>query len=354
MPDPSNPPLPPLAAIRAFEAAARHGSFTAAGAELGMTQAAVSYQIRLLEERVGAPLFRRRARGVVLTAEGQRLAEPAGEAMAILREAFAEVRRDAGETLVISVLATFATHVLAVGLGRFQIAHPAITTRVEIDHRMVDLLAGEATVAIRSGQGVWPGLRADHLMRATYTPMVSRAFLERHGPLRRPEDLLTVPRLDADDPDWALWFRAAGVEPPPAAARPASSLGIQALDAQAVMAGHGAGILTPVYFRDALAFLARQPEVKGAFPFLWGAKLEQTETWHGLLLGDGSLTGMTDAVSAASRRSVAAAISCGRGSTARSKAKNARASRLPSHPMASSDPGSSALMPSRMVSGAGT
>ena len=250
--DPSNPPRAPLAAIRAFEAAARHGSFTAAGAELGMTQAAVSYQIRLLEERVGAPLFRRRARGVVLTAEGQRLAEPAGEAMAILREAFAEVRRDAGETLVISVLATFATHVLAVGLGRFQIAHPAITTRVEIDHRMVDLLAGEATVAIRSGQGVWPGLRADHLMRATYTPMVSRAFLERHGPLRRPEDLLTVPRLDADDPDWALWFRAAGVEPPPAAARPASSLGIQALDAQAVMAGHGAGILTPVYFRDAL------------------------------------------------------------------------------------------------------
>ena len=219
MPDPSGPPLPPLAAIRAFEAAARHGSFTAAGAELSMTQAAVSYQIRILEERVGAPLFRRRARGVALTAEGQRLAEPAGEAMAILREAFAEARRDAGETLVISVLATFATHVLAPGLGRFQIAHPAITTRVEIDHRMADLLAGEATVAIRAGQGVWPGLRADHLMRATYTPMVSRAFVERHGPLRSPEDLLSVPRLDADDPDWALWFRAAGVMPPPATGR---------------------------------------------------------------------------------------------------------------------------------------
>lgn len=252
MPYKSVPHLPPLAAIRAFEAAARHGSFTGAGGELGMTQAAVSYQIRLLEERLGAPLFRRRARGVVLTAEGQRLADRATEALTILREAFAEARRDADETLVISAVATFATHVLAPCLGRFQIAHPAITTRVEIDHRLADLLAGEATVAIRSGKGDWPGLRADHLMRATYTPMVSPAFLDRYGPLRRPEDLLAVPRLDPDDPDWALWFRAAGVTAPPATARPSSSLGIQVLDAQAVIAGHGAGILTPVYFREGL------------------------------------------------------------------------------------------------------
>lgn len=244
--------LPPLAAIRAFESAARHGNFTRAADELGMTQAAVSYQIKILEDRIGAPLFRRRARGVSLTAEGQRLAERAGEAMAILREAFAEARRDAGETLVISVLATFATHILAARLGGFQIAHPAITTRVEVDHRMADLLAGEATVAIRAGAGRWPGLGADHLMRASYTPMVSPEFLATHGPFRRPEDLLRVPRLDASDPDWALWFRAAGVAPPEEPPRNRSTLGTQILDVQAVMAGQGAGILTPIYFGEAL------------------------------------------------------------------------------------------------------
>ncbi len=83
-------PLPPLAAVRAFEAAARHGNFTRAGEELGMTQAAVSYQIKVLEDRTGAPLFRRNARGVSLTSDGERLAARAGEALEILRDAFAE------------------------------------------------------------------------------------------------------------------------------------------------------------------------------------------------------------------------------------------------------------------------
>ncbi|WP_245890916.1 LysR substrate-binding domain-containing protein [Albidovulum aquaemixtae] len=235
-----------------FEAAARHGSFTRAAAELGMTQAAVSYQVKVLEDRVGMPLFRRRARGVCLTAEGARLAERSGEAMEILRQAFAEARRDSQETLVISVLATFATHVLAPALGRFQIEHPEITTRVEVDHRLADLLTGEASVAIRAGQGKWPGLMADHLMRSRFTPMVSPEFERRHGPFRKPQDLLKVPRLDADDPCWALWFEAAGVPPPPVGARGSSWLGAQILDAQAALAGHGACLLTPLYFRSAL------------------------------------------------------------------------------------------------------
>ncbi|MFC2966518.1 LysR substrate-binding domain-containing protein [Acidimangrovimonas pyrenivorans] len=245
-------PLPPLAAIRAFEAAARHRSFTRAAEELGMTQAAVSYQVKVLEDRVGVPLFRRRARGVSPTPEGARLAARAGEALEILRDAYAEARQDSDQTLVISVVATFATHVLAPRLGRFQIAHPEITTRVDVDQRLADLAAGEATVAIRTGKGVWPGLHADRLMRAGFTPMVSRGFLDRHGPLTDPAQLLQLPLVDPADPDWARWFAAAGVERPAAAAGQRSSFGTQVLQAQAVLADQGAGLLSPPFFGEAL------------------------------------------------------------------------------------------------------
>lgn len=250
MPMPVAParPLPPLAAIRAFEAAARHGSFTRAAEELGMTQAAVSYQIRQLEDRVGLPLFRRGVRGVTLTGDGERLAARAGEALEILREAFAEARNAVAETLVISVLATFATHILAPRLGGFHAAHPDIAVRLEVDHRLADLLGGEASLAIRAGAGKWPGLGADFLMPVDYTPFVSPAFIARHGMPRTPADLLAMPLIDAEDPAWADWFRTAGVAAPEPAGRGASNLGAQLLAAQAAVAGQGACLLTPLYF----------------------------------------------------------------------------------------------------------
>lgn len=246
--------LPPLAAIRAFEAAARHGSFTHAAAELGMTQAAVSYQIRVLEDRVQLPLFRRNARGVTLTADGARLAERASEALELLRQAFAEARRSSDETLVISSLTTFAAHVLAPRLGQFQINHPWITTRVEVDQRLVDLQAGEASVAIRYGLGKWPGLQADFLVRTAFTPMIGRAFADRHGLPERPEDLQRLPLVDPDDNGWAPWFAAAGLAVPPSATGARSPmLSTEILSLQAVLAGQGAGLLTPFYFRDMVA-----------------------------------------------------------------------------------------------------
>jgi LysR family glycine cleavage system transcriptional activator len=246
-------PLPPLAAIRAFEAAARHQSFTRAADELGMTQAAVSYQIRLLEDRVGVPMFLRKARGVSLTAEGARLAERAGEALEILRAAFAVARQEGEETLVISALATFATHVLAPRLGHFQIAHPEVTTRVEVDHRLADILGGEASVAIRAGLGRWAGLRSDFLMRSHFTPMISPAFVARHGLPQAPVDLRRLPLVDSDDPGWAQWFAEAGVLAPDRAIGPRSYLGTQILAAQAAITGQGAALLTPLYFLDHLA-----------------------------------------------------------------------------------------------------
>lgn len=250
---PARPALPPLAAIRAFEAAARQGSFTAAGAELGMTQAAVSYQIKVLEDRTGLPLFRRKARGVTLTADGARLAERAGEAFEILRQAFAEMQRARDETLVISVLPTMAQQVLAPRLGSFQIAHPAITTRVEVESRVVDLVAGEATVAIRAGRGGWPGLAAHLLLPGSYAPMISPAFVARYGRPERPADLLVLPRIDEADEGWAGWFRAAGVDPPGTEARGGTLFGTQSLTARAAIAGHGACLLNPRLFRDELA-----------------------------------------------------------------------------------------------------
>lgn len=246
-------PLPPLAAIRAFEAAARHRSFTAAAAELGMTQAAVSYQIKVLEDRVGVPLFSRRARGVALTADGARLADRAGEALEVLRQAFAEARHASAETLVISVLATFAAYILAPRLGHFQIAHPAITTRVEVDHRLVDLSAGEATVAIRAGGGKWPGLTAHFLFHADYAPMVSPAFIDRYGRPEKPADLLDLPLIDADDEAWSGWFGVAGLTPPRAGSGGYSLLGTQLLTAQAALTGQGVCLLNPIYFSDMLA-----------------------------------------------------------------------------------------------------
>src|SRR5688572_20584332 len=120
--------LPPLAAIRVFEAAARHLSFTRAAAELGMTQAAVSYQIRLLEDRVGAPLFHRLTRKVALTEAGQRLAPVLTEALSRMAGAFAALRDDAGGGLLsVTTVLTMASNWLVPRLGRFQAAHPGTT-----------------------------------------------------------------------------------------------------------------------------------------------------------------------------------------------------------------------------------
>lgn len=267
MADPKAPasPLPPLTAVRAFEAAARHGSFTSAAAELGMTQAAVSYQIRVLEDRVGTTLFRRRARGVSLTPDGARLAERAGEAMEILRQAFAEARNMSDEMLVISVLATFAVRVLAPRLGAFQVSNPTITTRVDVDHRLADLQAGEASVAIRAGYGKWPGLAAHLLMPIDYTPMISPAFVERYGRPREPADLLSLPLIDPEDEGWAGWFGAAGVPPPKPPRGGYSLLGTQLLTAEATLAGQGVCLLNPIYFRDLLA----RGELFQPFDILW-------------------------------------------------------------------------------------
>ena len=247
-------PLPPLAATRAFEAAARRGSFTKAGEELGMTQAAVSYQIKVLEDRVGSPLFLRNARGVELTDAGVRFARKASESLDLLRDAFAEVRGQGDETLVISSIPTFATNFLAQSLGCFQIDHPSIAVRVEVTDSLTDFSSGDVDVAIRSGlEGGWPGLESDLLLPAVFTPMLSPKLAATIGGVHEPADLLKLPIVEPSDPRWPIWFAAAGLPDARLTEQPSLRFGSQVLEANAAIAGLGVGILTQSFYREAVA-----------------------------------------------------------------------------------------------------
>src|ERR1700754_1028017 len=153
--------IPPLAAVRVFEAAARHENFTSAAAELGMTQAAVSYQIRLLEERLGVPLFRREKKRVALTDAGRRAAAPIGRAFDAIDAAFAQLRTEDEGMLTITTSLTFANTWLAWRLGGFQMAHPEMAVRLAVNDALTDFVTDEVDVAVRAGRGSWPGLEAD-------------------------------------------------------------------------------------------------------------------------------------------------------------------------------------------------
>jgi LysR family glycine cleavage system transcriptional activator len=242
------PTLPPLAAVRAFEAAARHGSFTKAAAELGMTQAAVSYQVKLLEDRLGAPLFLRLPKRVALSEAGKRLAAPVSEAFQRLEAAFAAMRETSEGVLSVTVIMSFANNWLVPRLGTFQLAHPNIAVRLETSQHVVDFTREEVDVGIRSGRGSWPGLKAHLLMPTEFTPLCSPALLARAGRLESPADLLRLPLLDWRDEWWRQWFALAGIADPKPAPHPTIELESQVLLGQAAMAGQGVAILTPAYF----------------------------------------------------------------------------------------------------------
>ena len=246
--------LPPLTAVRAFEAVARHLSFTRAGEELGMTQAAVSYQIRILEERVGMPLFLRKPRQIALSETGMRLAPQVHQAFDLMREAFTDTRSQVDNVLAISTVVTFASQWLAQNLGLFQLEHPGIAVRLDSGNAMVDLINGEVDIGIRSmveAQG--NGLVSHLLVQSDFTPLLSPALADSIGGIRRPEDLLKLPMLDAQDSWVEQWFAAAGVPGYSPVGRPNFSLGVQSLLAQAAMAGQGVTMLTPAFFRDEIA-----------------------------------------------------------------------------------------------------
>lgn len=246
--------LPPLAALRAFEAVARHLSFTRAAEELGMTQAAVSYQIKILEDRVGTPLFLRRPRQVELTETGARLAPDVGQAFDLIRNAFARARGALDSQLSVTAVPTMAVQWLAPNLGLFQLAHPDIAVRLDSGSDLVDLLHGDFDIGIRTLAGPpGNGLVAHLVVKADYTPLLSPGLASSIGGVHAPADLLKLPILDPQD-DWLdKWFAAAGVPGYSAEGRPLSLLGWQSLLGSAAMAGRGVAMLTPVLFRDEIA-----------------------------------------------------------------------------------------------------
>jgi LysR family glycine cleavage system transcriptional activator len=184
------PFLPSLHALRAFEASARLGSFKAAARELFVTPAAVSQQIKLLEEELGTRLFIRMNRAVALTEAGQALAP-------VLRDAFERitetVRRLPGRerpgTLTISVLPSFAAKWLVPRLGRFQQRHPEIDVRISASMHLVDFGREDVDLAIRHGSGSWTGVTAVRLFAEDLVPVCSPRLLRGRHPLRTPQDL---------------------------------------------------------------------------------------------------------------------------------------------------------------------
>ena len=240
--------LPPLSAIRAFEAAARHGSFTKAAEELGMTQAAISYQVKLLEDRVGTPLFLRQARKVVLSEAGKRLAPGIEEAFQRLGAAFASLRETDQNVLSMTVVSTFCTNWLVPRLGSFQLAHPNIAVRLDASARTVDFTKEDFDLGIRGGKGVWPGLKSHPLIPLDMTPLASPEFLARVGKINEPADLLKLPLLDWDDICWRQWFKVAGVDDPKFNGGPYIAAPTQQMLGLAAVAGQGIAMLTPAFF----------------------------------------------------------------------------------------------------------
>ncbi len=204
--------LPSLTALRAFEAVGRLGSFTLAAEELNVTQAAVSHQVRLLEQQLGTSLLKRSTRKVSLTEQGARLLEPSSAAFAQLAAAVADVR--AGErSIAISTTPGFGARWLAPRLGRFAARHADWEITVRHTTAPLDLEREGLLASIRWGEGAWPGLESELIIPVTLVAMAS-PYLVRALDLRQPADLTRAPLLhDEDRSEWLEWLSAAGLNP---------------------------------------------------------------------------------------------------------------------------------------------
>jgi LysR family glycine cleavage system transcriptional activator len=252
--------LPPLNALRAFEAAARYLSLTRAAEELHVTPAAVSHQVKALEDYLGVKLFRRMNRSLLLTDAGQACLPGLREGFDRLAEAVDAVRaRDESRPLTVTVPPSFGAKWLVPRLDRFSQDHPGIDVRIDASMRVVDMVREDVDIAVRYGAGDYPGMRVDRLMDEEAFPVCSPRLLEGENALREPADLcnhtllhLMGPAADAaGHPDWSMWLRAAGVSDCDASRGPTFSLSSMAV--QAAVDGQGVALVGSVLVADDIA-----------------------------------------------------------------------------------------------------
>ncbi len=251
--------LPPLNALRAFEAAARHLSFTHAAAELNVTPAAVGHQVKALEDFLGLRLFRRLNRALLLTDAGQASLGELRDGFDTLGRAVERMRAgDARGMLTVTIAPSLAAKWLIPRLDRFRAAHPEITVRIDTAMPIIDLEREGVDVGIRFCAGDEPGLRSDRLFFEELFPVCSPKLLEGRRPVRTPADLRrhTLLHLDGETrdetwPDWRMWLAAAGCTEIDATPGPRFTQSIMLV--QAAIAGHGVALGPRAIVADDLA-----------------------------------------------------------------------------------------------------
>ncbi|MEQ8936080.1 MAG: transcriptional regulator GcvA [Amphiplicatus sp.] len=234
--------LPSLKALRAFEAAARHGSFSAAAGELSVTHAAISHQIRALEEDLGAQLFHRTGRHVELNERGQKLFPALTAAFDQMSEAWAQAGAKDSAALTVSVEPSFAARWLVLRLDKFNRAHPEIELRLLPSAEVVDFSREDVDIGVRYGLGGWPDVVSEKLFEATVYPVCAPSLIDPRKPIRKPEDLKAYPLLHEETMQhWLNWLEQAGVKHPRWAAK--GPLFIEAsLALQAAASGQGVAL----------------------------------------------------------------------------------------------------------------
>ncbi|MDE2378273.1 transcriptional regulator GcvA [Bradyrhizobium sp.] len=248
--------LPSLNGLRAFEAAARHLSFTLAASELNVTQTAISHQIRRLEEELGIRLFIRQNRALALTAEARDYLPGVRAAFNDLRLATDRLlRRDDDKVLTVSTLASLAAKWLLPRLTDFQEAHPGIDVRITTSPGLVDFQRDNVDAGIRYGRGQWPGVRADWLMADELFPVCSPSLLRGSKPLRCPEDLrdhVLLHTSSTNSDDWRLWLTAASL-PTDISRPPGITFDLMFMTIQAAIDGIGVAMGRTSYVQDDIA-----------------------------------------------------------------------------------------------------
>lgn len=211
--------LPPLPAIRAFEAAARHGGFQSAAEELHVSAGAVAHQVKQLEDWLGVALFQRLPRGVILTVAGQQYAQALRPLLDGIVDASEAVRHRGDERVVtVTSVPSLVARWLMPRLGRLREQHPEIDMRVLASLHPADFVREGVDVAIRLGRGPYPGLKAEVLMEEWFSAVCSPSFRAAAPELREPADLLRFPLLHdememriPDEINWSRWLQAFGI-----------------------------------------------------------------------------------------------------------------------------------------------